>query len=76
MEDLFSTTLVVNNHSLPYRVHFENEQYVFKAAEEGGAHPSFAFSRAHDAWETAEDLPPALQQQATEALDRYLLQQH
>lgn len=76
MEDLFSTSLAIDNRSVPYRVHFDKEQYIFTAAEDGSPLPGFALRRSHDNWEEVGTLAPGIKQQATEALERYLLQQH
>jgi len=78
MEDLFSTSLAVNDHTISYRVFFDQEQYHFRAEESKGeqAFSEFSFRREHDEWHEQELLPADLRKQAIQALERYLLRQH
>jgi len=76
MEDLFSTNIAVNNENVNYRVHFDNEKYVFLSETGNKAFPSFSFRRQHDEWLDQEILPPDIKTQAVDALEKYLLKQH
>lgn len=76
MEDLFSTSLAVNERNVAYHVVFDNERYVFSPEAGNGELPSFSFQRGHDEWLGEDDLPPGLRDQAIEALETYLLRQH
>lgn len=76
MEDLFSTNIAVNNENVNYRVHFDNEKYVFLSEAGNKAFPSFSFRRQHDEWLDQEILPPDIKTQAVDALEKYLLKQH
>ena len=76
MEDLFSTSIAVNNQSITYRVVFDQEQYVFLSEKEGQQAPAISFRREHDQWVGEEQLSPAVRDQAIDALERYLLKQH
>jgi hypothetical protein len=76
MKDLFSTNIAINNENINYRVTFDNEKYVFLSEAENKSFPSFSFRRQNDGWLDQELLPPEIQKQATEALDKYLLRQH
>lgn len=75
MTDLFSTHLAVNQQNISYRVIFADERYTFLS--EGGQNEfsTFSFKREHDEWLDQNQLPQDLKDQATEALDNYLLQQ-
>ena len=76
MEDLFSTSLAVNHQSVNYRVIFDQEKYVFLPEAGNDVQPSFSFKRENDQWVDQEQLPPEVKNQAVDALERYLLQQH
>lgn len=76
MEDLFSTTIDTGGKSTGYRVIFENENYVFLSGEEGNEYSRFSFKRESDQWMDGDMLPPAIKQQALDALEKYLLTQH
>ena len=75
MEDLFSTSLAVNNQKVSYRVVFDQEKYVFRP-EGDASFPSFSFRREHDEWHNQELADPQLKKQAIDALENYLLRQH
>lgn len=75
MEDLFSTSLAVNNQKVSYRVVFDQEKYIF-LPEGGASFPSFSFWREHDEWHNQELSDPQLKKQAIDALENYLLRQH
>ncbi|MBA2746558.1 MAG: hypothetical protein H0U44_10065 [Flavisolibacter sp.] len=76
MVDLFKTNLVIQKQSIPYRIRFENEAYRFSPEEGAADEKSFILKREHDSWVEATQLPPDLKNQAVEALEKYLLQQH
>ncbi|HEX6334591.1 MAG TPA: hypothetical protein VFZ78_10220 [Flavisolibacter sp.] len=76
MEDLFSTSLAVDNRSINYHVVFDHEKYVFRSAGSEEEFRTFSFRREHDEWVDQEKLPPDLRQQAIDALEKYLLKQH
>jgi hypothetical protein len=76
MEDLFSTSIAVNNENVNYHVIFDNEKYVFLSEARNTAFPSFSFRRQHDQWLDLELLPTDIKKQALEALESYLLRQH
>ncbi len=73
MEPLFSAELIVDGNYKLFNVSFQHEGYCF--APENGAGNAFIVRRIDDAWHVA-GLPPVLANQATAALDRYLLSQH
>ena len=74
MDVLFTPSLQFENESFTYEVSFHEEKYLFQKKQ--GPYPHFFIFREHDEWLTDEALPPALFEQATAALDDYLLQQH
>lgn len=76
MEDLFTTNIAVEHQNTSYRVIFENEQYTFSTEAENNAFPTFSFKRENDEWHEQQPLPARLKQEAIDALERYLLQQH
>jgi hypothetical protein len=76
MEDLFSTSIAVNNKNVNYRVIFDNEKYTFLSEADNKSFPSFSFRREHDEWLDQELLPADIKTQAVDALERYLLKQH
>jgi hypothetical protein len=76
MEDLFSTSLAVNNSNVTYHVIFDREEYVFLSDGVQDGLSRFAFRREHDQWEEQEKIPDAIRKQAIDALERYLLKQH
>ena len=75
MEDLFSTSLAVNNQQAVYRVVFDDDKYMF-LPDAGTSFPTFSFRREHDEWKDQELLAPELKKQAIDALEQYLLKQH
>lgn len=74
MEELFTTQLSQGAGTMAYRVVFDQEQYRF--IPDGFEGTAFGIRREHDEWHPVEPLPDALRQQAVDALERYLLQQH
>ncbi|OLY91024.1 hypothetical protein SAMN05444008_113101 [Cnuella takakiae] len=74
MEELFTTQISQGAGSMAYRVVFDQEQYQF--IPNGFEGSSFAFRREHDEWHPVEPLPETVQDQAVEALEKYLLSQH
>ncbi|MGZ3949755.1 MAG: hypothetical protein ACXVBZ_00100 [Flavisolibacter sp.] len=76
MEDLFSTNIAVNNESVNYHVTFDKDKYIFIPDGDTKSFPSFSFRREHDQWLDEDALPGSIKEQATDALDRYLLKQH
>lgn len=75
MQDLFSTNISVDNQSIVYRVLFDKDQYMFVSEADNVSFPSFSFRREHDSWVDQDLLPPAVKQQAEDALENYLLKQ-
>ena len=75
MEDLFSTSIAVNNRNVDYKVIFDNEKYVFVSQAGEGDLPSFSFRRQHDQWVDQQPLPASIKDQAIDALENYLLRQ-
>ena len=76
MENLFSTSIEVNNENVNYHVIFDNEKYVFQGASTNQLVPSFSFKREHDQWVSRDALPGDIKDQAIDALDKYLYKQH
>jgi len=75
MTDLFSTNVAVNNQNINYRVIFEDDRYTFLSEADNNEFPTFSFKREHDEWLDQNLLPQDIKNQATEALDNYLLRQ-
>jgi len=75
MENLFSTTIAIENENVNYHVFFDNEKYVFQS-QSGKAYPTFSLKREHDEWHNQEFLPSDLKEQAIDALEKYLFKQH
>ncbi|HET7898397.1 MAG TPA: hypothetical protein VFL47_12015 [Flavisolibacter sp.] len=75
MTDLFSTNIAVNNQNINYRVIFEDDRYTFLSEADNKEFPTFSFKREHDEWIDQNLLPPDIKQQATDALENYLLRQ-
>ena len=76
MEDLFFTTITVNNQNINYRVIFADEKYTFVSEEEQPAFKTFSFRREHDAWVSEGQVPADIRAAAEAALERYLMKQH
>jgi hypothetical protein len=77
MEDLFSTTIIVNgSESIVYKVIFESDKYTFISEAQSRLFPTFSFKRENDEWHDQELLPADIKKQAIEALESYLLKQH
>lgn len=74
MEDLFWTTLNANGVPGDYHIVFEAEEYRFY--QQGSLEPAFAFRREHDEWRAADAASEAVKDEAVDALETYLLQQH
>lgn len=75
MTDLFSTNIAVNNQNINYRVIFEDDRYTFLSEADNNEFSTFSFKREHDEWLDQNLLPQDIKNQATEALDNYLLRQ-
>jgi hypothetical protein len=75
MTDLFSTNIAVNNQNINYRVIFEDDRYIFLSEADNNEFPTFSFKREHDEWLDQNLLPQDIKNQATEALDNYLMRQ-
>lgn len=73
MDTLFTTAVIINGQSKSYNVSFENEAYVFKGDD---GTPAFKLRREDDEWKLDGELSDISRQQATSALDHYLLSQH
>ena len=76
MENLFSTNIAVNNEKVNYHVIFDNEKYVFQPTSNNQPFPAFSFKREHDQWVSGDALPSDIQEQAIDALEKYLYKQH
>lgn len=76
MEDLFSTTIAVDNQNMTYRVVFKDDRYTFVSEAANKSFPTFSIKRENDEWHDQELLPPELKKQAVDALEQYLLRQH
>lgn len=75
MENLFSTSIVVNNQSVTYRVVFDKEKYLFISEKADRELSTFSFKREHDQWVDQQALPAEIKDQAIDALENYLLKQ-
>lgn len=75
MTDLFSTNIAINNQNINYRVIFEDDRYTFVSEADNHAFSTFSFKREHDEWVDQNLLPENIKEQATGALDRYLMKQ-
>ena len=75
MTHLFSTNIAVNQQNINYRVIFEDERYTFLSEADNNEFSMFSFKREHDEWIDQNLLPPDIKQQATDALESYLLRQ-
>ena len=75
MTHLFSTNIAVNQQNINYRVIFEDERYTFLSEADNNEFSTFSFKREHDEWIDQNLLPPEIKQQATDALESYLLRQ-
>lgn len=73
MDTLFTADLIVNGKNKSYEVSFANESYLFRSTD---GSESFRVSRVDDEWKISGNLPEISRQQATHALDNYLLSQH
>lgn len=76
MEDLFSTNISFADRNINYRVVFDEEKYIFLSTADQKEFSSFSFRREHDEWIGQDLLPASVKEQATEALEKYLLRQH
>lgn len=75
MDTLFTTSVIINGQSKSYNVSFADEAYTFKPDAEDNA-PTFKLRREEDTWKLDGDLTDISKQQATVALESYLLSQH
>lgn len=76
MEDIFSTSLAINDQNVNYRVIFEDDKYTFITEEDINDLRTFSFKREKDAWVHQDMLPQEIKKQAEDALEKYLLSQH
>lgn len=74
MDALFNTSLFFKGQEVDYAVYFQDEAYHFVPAS--GAKAEIVLQRKDDEWHTIRGNDSELVQNATEALDRYLLSQH
>ena len=74
MEDLFWTTLSLNEQETEYHIIFQDEEYCFVPRE--SSMPTYRFKREHDEWHAADDESEKVKDTAVDALDKYLLRQH
>ena len=72
MESLFNTSI----SGVDYHVIFDQEKYIFSSKERRNDFQEFSLVREHDEWHSPDPLPEDIKQQATDALDQYLLKQH
>ena len=75
MDTLFTTSVIINGQSKSYHVSFADEAYVFTPDSEDGT-PTFRLRREEDEWKLDGELTDISRQQATAALESYLLSQH
>jgi hypothetical protein len=75
MEDLFTTSIMINDQPVRFRVVFDEEKYEFISEEATGS-PAFSFRREHDEWVDEQAVSPEIKNQAIEALEKYLMKQH
>ena len=76
MEDLFSTSLTIDNKNVNYHVRFENDRYNFISDQSDAAYKNFSIKREHDEWHEVEQLPDEIKTEAIRSLENYLLKQH
>ena len=75
MDTLFTTSVIINGQSKSYQVSFADEAYTF-TPENGDGAPTFKLRREEDVWKLEGELSDISKQQATAALESYLLSQH
>lgn len=75
MDTLFTTSVIINGQSKSYNISFADEAYVFTPDSEDVA-PTFKLRREEDEWKLDGELTDISRQQATAALESYLLSQH
>lgn len=73
MDTLFTADLIVNGKNKSYQVTFDHETYLFQSTD---GSDSFRVRRVDDEWKINGNLTEISSQQATHALDNYLLSQH
>ena len=74
MEVLFNPTIIINGQPQDYAVTFKEDAYHF--TPQGGNASPFRLRREEDEWKLDGELSDISRQQATSALDHYLLSQH
>lgn len=74
MEDLFWTTLFINDKEAEYHIIFENEAYCFIPKDSSLA--TYKFRREHDEWHAVDEASEMVKDSAVEALEKYLMRQH
>ena len=74
MEDLFWTTLSIDGKQSEYHIIFENEEYCFVPKDSSLA--TYKFKREHDEWHAADEASEKVKDNAVDALELYLMQQH
>lgn len=74
MEDLFWTTLNLDNKETEFHIIFENEEYCF--VPKGSSMPKYRFLRQHDEWHAIDEASEKVKDGAVDALEKYLLRQH
>ncbi|HVF95826.1 MAG TPA: hypothetical protein VM871_00810 [Flavisolibacter sp.] len=74
MEDLFWTTLSIDGKQEEYHIIFENEAYCFIPKDSSEA--KYRFRREHDEWHSVDETSEGVKDDAVDALEKYLLQQH
>jgi len=74
MEDLFWTTLSLDDKEAEYHIIFENEEYCF--IPKNSSLKKFRFKREHDEWHAADNDSENVKDKAVDALEKYLLRQH
>ena len=75
MDILFTTAVIINGQSKSYNVSFADEAYIFTPDSQDNA-PTFKLRRVHDEWKLDGELTEISKQQASAALESYLLSQH
>ncbi len=75
MDTLFTTSIIINGESRSYDVTFADDAYVFTPDSEESV-PTFKIRREEDEWKLDGEISDISRQQATAALESYLLSQH
>ncbi len=74
MEDLFWTTLLIDEKEEAYHIIFQEEAYCFVPKE--SFLPTYCFKREHDEWHAVDEISEAVKDKAVAALEKYLMRQH